>query len=240
MINPFCAQLEGESVVSFSLMHKNDWSRQTNKLAGRFESLHWHPIGNEANYEVMLVGWKSRSATVYSFFNRLAKLGKIFELTACEEISKNIYLVSFKGPFSNTVRENLLRFQLSSYSSSIEGGLQKWNVVTPSHNVDKFLSIIKTLGKVSENPIVSPASTSDLSRISWENQLISKLFMILLTEREMKCIFAAKELGYLQPVHTVTMEEIANILTKNKSTINRELRSGLYKIIDFLISSHNV
>ncbi len=240
MNSPLDVQLKGETIVSFSLAHRNDWSKQTNKLHGRFESLHWHPIRNEANHEVMLVRWWSRGSSIYTFFNRLARLGKIIELTACEEISRNTYMVSFKGPFSNTVRENLLKFQLSSYSSCIEGGVQKWTVVTPSYSVGEFLSNIQTLGKVGESPTISPAFTSDISRIAWENQVISKLLMILLTEKEVKCLSTAKELGYLQSVHTVTMGDIASILSKNKSTINRELRSGLYKIVDFLISSRGI
>lgn len=228
--------MDGHS-LSFSFRHGNDWSRLTKKLQCHMESLSWHPTDADSNYEVILAKWADRSTPIESFFQKLEKGGLINELITCEPMFNNIYIVSFTGPFHNTVRENLLKYNLTTYNSGVEGGIQKWRMLIPPQKQSGFIRNLRLIGEFTETPSVALFSARDLSSLMWSNQLMPRLFNLLLTEKEIEYILAASELGYFQEKRKLTITEMAALLSRNKSTIDRTLKSAISKLLNCLIAS---
>ena len=228
-----------EQLLSFSFRHGRDWTRLTNRLRCRMESLSWHPNGTDFNYEIILAKWVDKRTTIDSFFRRQETIGLINELINCERIFRNIYMVSFTGPFHNTVRENLLKYNLTTYSSSVEEGVQKWNVLIQPRSQFRFIRSLMDIGNFTVNPALSAVSSIDMSRIMWANQLLSKLSKLVLTDKEIEYLMAAGRLGYFNERRSLSVTDMAALLSRNKSTVDRSLKSAIGKLLSCIIASMN-
>ncbi|MBX8632641.1 MAG: helix-turn-helix domain-containing protein [Thermoplasmata archaeon] len=228
-----------EQLLTFSFRHGRDWTRLTNRLHCSMESLSWHPNGTDFNYEIILAKWADKRTSIDSFFRRQETIGLINELISCEPIFPNVYMVSFTGPFHNTVRENLLKYNLTTYSSSVKEGVQKWNVLIRPRSQFRFIRSLMDIGNFTVNPTLSAVSSVDMSRIMWANQLLSKLSRLVLTDKEIEYLMAAGKLGYFNKRRNLSVTDMAALLSRNKSTVDRSLKSAIGKLLSCIIASMN-
>jgi predicted DNA binding protein len=220
----------GVHFVSFSLNHRNDWTRTTRGVAARFESLCWQPIDTETNFEVLLVDWNNRGTGIEYYIQELIKKGKIYEALSIRQMLKNVYVISFIGPYRNTVRENLQIFNAVTYDSTIIDGHQLWSVVLPLDKTRGFVDAIRKIGNIDIGER-KRATSKDILRIALNRSLASKLAGLTLTKREAESVELALKNRYFDSTHGVRIADLAVLRNRNKSTIDRELRSGLRKLL---------
>jgi predicted DNA binding protein len=216
--------------ISFSLEHRNDWTRTTRGVPARFESLCWQPVDNETNFEVLLADWNNRVTGIECYIQELTKRGKIYETLSIKQILKHVYVVSFIGPYQNTVRENLQAFNAVTYDSTIINGHQLWTVVLPKDKTRGFVECVKRIGSINIEER-KRATSKDVLRIALNRSLTSKLADLALTKKEAESVELALKHGYFDKTHKVKIEDLATLRNRNKSTVDRELRSGLRKLL---------
>ncbi|MEM0272690.1 MAG: hypothetical protein QW514_09140, partial [Thermoprotei archaeon] len=76
-----------------------------------------------------MLRWQDREQSPLEFFEKTIMDGFIYSLEQLEPVWHNTYLVGFLGPYTNTVREKILEYDVGLYFSNIRGGMQQWTIV---------------------------------------------------------------------------------------------------------------
>lgn len=215
--------------VSFKIRLRGDWTSQTTITRAVYFSLWWTPL-NDSNYEVIAIRWLNKSLDPKDFFEKLLRQSLIYRLRSLKKVYSNIYIASFLGPREKTVRSALLRYRVPFYSSRIDDGWQIWEVILQDDKIKGFLEFLTDLGQLE---MISINSINEVPELF--NPYLS-LAYFLLSAKELKTIKIALEKGYFNKERNVNMEILAKILGKNKSTVERELRNAMNKIINIVFT----
>ncbi len=216
--------------LSFTFKHRNDWTRQLKGIKAFITSVRWvRLIDDNANLEVVLARWLDRSIDVYGFFDKMVKLGKIYEVLSIRELYKNIFLIAFIGPYLNTVRYGIVNNNVIFYDSLIHDGVQEWTMVV-SGNYQGLLRYLNNIGRVNalnEEPIGSRS----LVEMLLKNGDVGKYVNLALTMGELSALTDVWRNGYFKISDKVKLNNLSKIVGKDKSTLSRQIRSALSKLI---------
>jgi hypothetical protein len=226
-------------LLQFRFRHRTDWTRHTRNLRCTYLSLGWYPCKAEFNFEVGLLKWRERRVDPLEFFGKMIQRHEIYSLEHLEPVAGNTYLVGFTGPYSDTVREKILEYNVGLYSSNVHGGAQEWRIIIDRAFEQGFLNSVGQLGNVIQLVSRTPTPREVYGFIHC-NALALRPIMFLLSPREYHYLLEAKRLGYFEKRRSVRLEDVAQTLSRNPSTVNRGLRSGVNKIVNYLITATNV
>ncbi len=222
--------------------HNHDWTKLTNKIRARLESLAWTAISSNCFEEIVLIEWKDRRKTPIGFFNYLVDKTLIYDIISIKKIYGNLFLISFTGPRKNTIRETLLQRRVLNFHSAINNGFQVWDVFAFKDLIDKVYFDLSTFSEVS----ILQAQINSFNKVRPEDKSFMSSFFtfnpnlsIILTQNEYETIMNAMKNKYFQKSKKGGIREIAINLGKDKSTVDRELRNGINKIINLLFSMKN-
>jgi len=220
-------------LLSFKFRHRIDWTKLTKSFSCSFQSLGWFPIKGELNFELGLLRWSRRGLDPAEFFEKMVGRGLLYSLERLQRVAKNTYLVGFTGPYTNTVREKILEFGVPIYDSSIRGGTQEWSMVIDGALQGGFLDSLETLGSVFDVESKTP-TLQELYRLVESNACAMRAQAFLLSGREHRYILEAKELGYFEDSHRIGVKDVARLLGRDPSTVDRGIRRGINKLVGFL------
>ncbi|PSO08070.1 hypothetical protein B9Q04_07515 [Candidatus Marsarchaeota G2 archaeon BE_D] len=220
-------------LLSFKFRHKMDWTKLTKPYTCSFHSLGWYPFKGEFNYEIGLLRWGERRLTPLGFFEKMISRGVVYSLEQLEQVTNNTYLVGFTGPYANTLREKILEYSVGVYTSNVRDGTQEWMMVIHNTLERGFLDSIRELGCLYEPTSKTPSAQDIYDFILLDASAIKSL-TFLLSNKEYNYILKAKELGYFEQKHRARVEDIARILGRNPSTVNRGIRGGVNKIVSYI------
>jgi Predicted DNA binding protein len=227
------SQIRTLRLLAFRFRHRMDWTKLTKPYTCSFQSLGWYPFKGEFNYEIGLLRWSERRLTPLEFFEKMIGRGVIYSLEQLEQVTKNTYLVGFTGPYANTLREKILEYGVGVYTSNVRDGTQEWTMVIHKTLERGFLDAIRELGCLYDQTSKTP-SAQDIYDFMLLDASAMKSLTFLLSDREYDYILRARQLGYFEQRHNARVEDIARILGRNPSTVNRGIRSGINKIVSYI------
>jgi len=223
-----------EVLLYFEFRHRNDWTRHTYNMPYKFTSIAWYPFLNSANVEIIFARTlRKDNDSVIDYFDKMESKGLIYELIAFNEIFKNNYVISFSDPYNNTVRENILNFKIFFYNSSIQNGVQRWNIIIEENKLWDFFESIRGLGKIIKYD-VKKLNKHDIVGLILKNNIITKYIGISFTESELNVINKLVNLGYFNEYTRPTLSEISRLMSRDKSTIDRQLKSAIRKLVKLI------
>ncbi|WP_291765410.1 helix-turn-helix domain-containing protein [Caldivirga sp. UBA161] len=235
MIPESLSKISEPALVSFRFRHRGDWTLWTRMINAHFISTAWYPIIDYANIEVINVKWVDKGTNIHEYFTKLSKRGLIYDVDLVKKITDNIYLVGFMGPYRNTVRERLVSNSIPYFKSSIRNGFQDWLILAPSGKVNDFKESLKSIGKLMNFKIQPIVSIRDIIQVINKNNIIDYI-KLALTNNEFKTLRSAWELRYFNLNNRATLSEVSMVLNKDKSTVDRQIKESIRKIIYYIMS----
>ena len=219
--------------ASFAFSHKSDWTKFTKHKDFTFKSLRHFKIA-QGNVEILLVKYSQNSQKIEKFMNMLVAKKKIHSILEMVNLSSHLMIIAILGPIRNTVRHVLTSNSVADSVSTIHDGLQHWTIVAKRNELEK---IIRSLGKFGVVKETSGSDTANLGNVlslstPWSTDLTT--LELLLTSKELEVMKTAIKFGFFEKDRKITVAQIASELKKNKSTVNREIRSGTSKVIKFI------
>ena len=236
MIPESLGKISEPALISFRFRHRGDWTLWTRMVNAHFISTVWYPIIDYANIEVVIVKWVDKGTNIHEYFTKLSKRGLIYEVDLVKKIINNTYLVGFIGPYRNTVRERLILNNIPYFKSSIHNGFQDWLILAPLNRADDFKESLKSIGKLMNFKIKSIADMKDIIQIISKNNNMIDYIKLALTGNEFKTLRSAWELGYFNISNRSTLSEVSMALNKDKSTVDRQIKESIRKIIYYIMS----
>lgn len=222
------------ALVRFEFQHSSDWSRLTINKPFEFRSFRNYSLSRMENVEVLVSRSRSKGKNVELFLQKMISIGKIYEVVNSFEFSPKVGIHVIAGPYSRTVRELLKKYDAASYSSCISNGYQKWEVTIPDKNFTKLIGDLRKLGTVKN---VEKTSFRNGERVVFfdQNSINLDLLSILLSEKEFQIVVTAIKMGFFEETRKTSITDIARRMNRNKSTIDRELRSAVSKILKLIL-----
>ncbi|ABW00886.1 helix-turn-helix domain-containing protein [Caldivirga maquilingensis] len=224
------------ALVSFRFRHKGDWTLWTRMINAHFISTAWYPIIDYANIEVINVKWIDKGSSIHEYFTKLSKRGLIYDVGLVRKITSNMYLVGFMGPYRNTVRERLILNNILYFKSTIHDGVQDWLILAPLNKVNDFKESLKNIGKLVNFRAQPITNIRDIMRIIIRNNNLIDYVKLALTNNELKTLRSAWELKYFDLNNRSTLSEVSAALNKDKSTVDRQIKESIRKIIYYIMS----
>ncbi|WP_291999663.1 helix-turn-helix domain-containing protein [Caldivirga sp.] len=224
------------ALVSFKFRHRGDWTLWTRMINAHFISTTWYPIIDYANVEVINVKWVDKGSNIHEYFTKLSKRGLIYDVGLVKRITDNMYLVGFMGPYRNTVRERLILNNIHYFKSSIYEGVQDWLILAPLNKVNDFKESLRSIGRLINFKIQHITSIRDVARVIAGNNNLLDYIKLALTNNELKTLRNAWELGYFNLGNRATLSEVSAALNKDKSTVDRQIKESIRKIIYYIMS----
>ncbi|MGC8570837.1 MAG: helix-turn-helix domain-containing protein [Caldivirga sp.] len=236
MIPEGLSKVSEPALISFRLKHRSDWTLWTRMTNAYFISAAWYPIIDYANVEVINVKWLDKGVNIHEYFTRLSKRGLIYDVGLVKKITGSIYLVGFMGPYKNTVRERLILNNIPYFKSSIHDGFQDWLILAPLNKVSDFKESLRSIGRLINFKIQHITSIRDVARVIAGNNNLLDYIKLALTNNELKALRNAWELGYFNSRNRATLSEVSAALNKDKSTVDRQIKESIRKIIYYIMS----
>ena len=225
-----------EAFALIKFEHRDDWTLRTRSINAHFSSVTWYPIVNYANIEIVNVKWLERSMDIREYFNGLSKKGLIYEVPVIRHITGRLYLVGFMGPYQGTVRERLVMNNILYFNSFIENGQQNWLIMAPMDKVMDLKESLKGIGKVTYFKVQLVKSTRDVLLVVMRNNMMSSYVRLALTGSELNTLRSVWKLGYFNLNNRPTLSDVSVMLNKNKSTIDRQIKSAIHKLVNYVIN----
>lgn len=225
------ANLSNLAQVRIRFKHNSDWTRNTFGKPFIFKSLKWYSILKAENIEILLCRCTSKVNSIPGFMDKMVDSRKLFDIVKELSISHGVNLYVVTGPYANTVRSILTHNDAVYSDSTIVDGWQKWNVTIPRNRIPSMLVDLKTIGQVeSVEPVDKPGEPEKMILFPNSNLDLGVL-KLLLGESEFKIIEKAISMGFFLEQRRAHLSDIADMLSKNKSTISRQYRSAINKIM---------
>lgn len=225
--------------IRFQFAHSSDWSRFTRNKPFEFRSFRNYSLSKSENVEVLISKSHSKGQSVNKFLAKMVSLGKIYEIMNTMEFSSTVNIHVIIGPYSKTVRELLKKHDASSYTSHIVNGYQDWEVIMPE---GKFTDLSDELNDLGTLKKVEKASIEGKNRLALfgQNTINLELLSMILSEKEFSVVQVAIQMGFFDETRKASITDIAKSLDRNKSTIDRELRSAVSKILRLIMHKTEV
>jgi predicted DNA binding protein len=220
----------------------NDWTRSTSKVNANFESLAWYPVKSDHYGEIVLFRWADRKRTPSEYFYDLLSDSLIDEVLGVKNVYGPLYLIVFIGPVKDTVRHKIIRSGVTHYRSSISGGCQKWEIISSKDQLKSIVADLSAIGKITTvyKQSVETSGIGQATNLLLSSFLFPNLFStLILTEKELKILQSAIDESYFDKGSKVIIEEIAKNQRRNKSTVDRELKNAINKLIKILFWQKN-
>lgn len=214
-----------------------DWTSTTNKVNAKFESLAWYPISSSRYLEVVLSRWTDKRRTPSEYFYNLADNSLINEIIRINRMYGTINLICFIGPAKNTVRNVINYNYVTNYRSLVEEGHQTWSLLTSYNRLKSIIANLSSIGRVN---IIHQLPVEIYKKGAINNLVLNRFWLfdpvssLALTEKESKILLSAIDSDYFDKGSKIILEEIAKKEGKDKSTIDRELKNAINKLIKVL------
>lgn len=223
----------GFTYVEFDYIHKVDWTYRASNYEFSYNVIESHinePESYALEFAILKVNNKATLKSILSIIRNDVNVKEIIETTPLNTGYPKKMSIVLKVKLDNSTRFRAYRLGGIEVKDIIVNGVENWGFALPSLSEVNRLKQYLAMGGEVKNMRTRRINADELIYMTSYSKLTP-----FLSKGELKVLKTAYELGFFSEPRKATLSKVADALGLSTTTVNYELRKGIYKLLTLVL-----
>lgn len=227
----------GFTYVEFDYIHRVDWTYRASNYEFNYNVLESYinePENYALEFAILKVNNKATLKSILGIIRSDANVKEIIKNTPLNAGYPKRVSIVLKVKLDNSTRLKAYRLGGIEVKDIITNGVENWGFALPSlSEVNRLKQYLEMGGEIKEMR-VRRVNADDLIYMTSYSKLTP-----FLSRGELRVLRTAYELGFFNEPREATLSKVADELGLSTTTVNYEIRRGIYKLLTLILRGGN-